>query len=158
MPDWFRRLPFVGRFAPPDEATPTDWSGSPVGARVLVEEEDASVRSAIVEALQDAGFQTAECAGPGRDGERRCPLVEGGSCDAVDHAAAVLQVFTPSHDEMAKVREAIHARSPDTPVVVMAPRTTADRHADLLVRTTVCSAPLTRRGVVTAVAGSIDPS
>jgi hypothetical protein len=127
MPDWFRKLHRR------DDATPTDWSGPPAGPRVLVEEEDASIRSAIVDALHDAGFQAAECAGPGHDHERRCPMVDGRGCDAVDHAAIVLQRFAPSDEALAEVRAAIAEGSPDTPVVV-------------------CSPPLTRRSVVVAVA------
>jgi hypothetical protein len=150
MTTWMRRLPLVGRRFREDIAPPGAWSGPADGRRVLIEEDDGELRRAMAEALRDAGFQTAECAGPGTHGERRCPLVEGHGCDAVDRADAVLQVFVPSDAAMREVREAIAVHDPDKPIAVIAPALTAARHADQLADTTVSTEPVTRRGVVAA--------
>jgi DNA-binding NtrC family response regulator len=150
-----RDLPIVRRFAPPEPAVPGPWTGPPLGRRVLVEEQDASLRSAMAEALREAGFQTAECPGPGSHGERRCPLVDGSGCDAVDRADAVLEVFVPTDAALNDVRRAIHAHAPDTPVVVMSPPGAAQRHPDLLAGASVSTEPLSRRGVLGAVDGAL---
>ena len=153
---WYRRLPIIRRFTHEDVVAPSDWDGPAFGPRVLVEEDDSSLRSAMVGALQDAGFQTAECRGPGgANGERTCPLTVGGECAAVDQAAAVLQVFVPSDVALNEVRGAIHRHSPDTPIAVLSPPQAARRHTDLLVHATVCTAPLSRDGVVTAVEATV---
>jgi len=148
MQAWMRRLPLIGRRYREVIAPPGAWSGPADGRRVLIEEDDGELRTAMAAALHEAGFQTAECAGPGTHSERRCPLVDGHGCDAVDRADAVLQVFVPSDAAMHDVREAIHAHDPDKPIAVIAPALTAARHADELATTTVSTEPLTRRGVV----------
>ena len=150
MRAWMRRLPLVGRRFHEEIDPPGAWSGPADGRRVLIEEDDGELRRAMAEALHDAGFQTAECAGPGTHGERRCPLLDGHGCDAVDRADAVLQVFVPSDAAMQEVREAIAVHDPDKPVAVIAPALAAARYADRLADTTVSTDPLTRRGVVAA--------
>jgi len=147
MQAWMRRLPLIGRRYREAIAPPGAWTGPADGRRVLIEEDDGELRKAMASALHEAGFQTAECAGPGTHGERRCPLVDGHGCDAVDRADAVLQVFVPSDEAMHEVRQAIHAHDPDKPIAVITPALTATRHADKLVGTTVSTEPLTRRGV-----------
>ncbi len=151
MQAWMRRLPLIGRRYREAIAPPGAWTGPADGRRVLIEEDDGELRKAMAVALHDAGFQTAECAGPGTHGERRCPLVDGQGCDAVDRADAVLQVFVPSDEAMQDLRLAIHAHDPDKPVAVITPALTASRHADQLAGTTVSTEPLTRRGVVATV-------
>lgn len=148
MQTWMRRLPLIGHRYRRGIAPPSGWTGPADGRRVLIEEDDGELRKAMAGALNDAGFQTAECAGPGTHGERRCPLVEGHGCDAVDRADAVLQVFVPSDAAMQEVREAIAGHDPDKPITVITPAMTASRHADKLAGTTVSTEPLTRRGVV----------
>jgi len=154
-----RRLPILRRLARPEPAVPGGWTGPPGGRRVLIEEQDASLRFAMAAALQDAGFRTAECAGPGSHGERRCPLVEGHGCDAVDRADAVLEVFVPSDRPLTEVRHAIHDHAPDTPVVVISPPGAARRNPDLLAGAHVSTQPLSRRGVLSALddALRVDP-
>jgi hypothetical protein len=156
MKPLLRRIPFLGRRFAEDIEPPTEWTGPEGGRRVLIEEDDAELRKAMAESLREAGFQTAECAGPGSHGGRRCPLVGGEGCGAVDGADAVLQVFVPRDEAMHEVRAAIHAHDPDKLISVMTPALTAARHPDLLEGADVSPLPLTRRGVVTAVDEVLD--
>ena len=156
MKEFLRRLPIVRRWLIEDIDPPGEWVGPEVGQRVLIEEDDTELRRAMAQALQEAGYQTAECAGPGTHGERRCPLVEGHGCDAVDRADAVLQVFVPTDDAMNEVRAAIRSQAPDKAIAVISPAPTAARHADLLVGTEVSTEPLTRRGVATTVGSVVE--
>jgi len=43
---------------------PPDFTQEHLRPRVLVEEEDGAVRAAIVEMLEDAGFESVGCGGP----------------------------------------------------------------------------------------------
>ena len=157
MKDLMQRVPLLRRWFPEEITPPAEWVGPVEGRRVLIEEDDGELRKAMAEALRDAGFQTAECAGPGTHGERSCPLVDGQGCDAVDRADAVLQVFVPSDAAMYEVREAIRTHDPDKPITVITPALTAIRHADKLVDATVSTEPLTRRGVVAAAERAVEP-
>jgi hypothetical protein len=145
-----RRIPFFRRRARYD-VEPPEFSGSGSGRRVLIEEEDSMLRRSMADALTKSGFETAECAGPGRHGDGRCPLVEGQGCDAVDHADAVLQVLVTSDEEMNEVRRSIREHDPDLPISVIVPEATAARRPDLTAGTSVSTEPLTRKGVVSAV-------
>jgi len=155
MKQLLRRIPFLGRWFVEDIEPPSGWNGPVEGRRVLIEEDDAELRTAMAATLRDAGFQTAECAGPGSHGDRRCPLVDGEGCGAVDGADAVLQVFVPGDRAMNEVRAAIHAHDPDKPIAVIAPALTASRHPDLLLGAQVSTEPLSRRGVVATVEGVV---
>jgi hypothetical protein len=149
-----RRIP-IGRRQVRKDIEPPEFSGTGSGRRVLIEEEDSVLRRAMAGALTEAGFETAECAGPGAHGDGRCPLVEGQGCDAVDHADAVLQVVVASDEQMKEVREAIREHDPDQPISVIVPGPTAARRPDLVAGTTVSTEPLTREGVVAAVRKSL---
>lgn len=157
MRELLRRIPVVGGLFVRDIEPPTAWEGPESGRPVLIEEQDPELRSAMAAALRDAGFRTAECAGPGAHGEGRCPLVEGHGCDAVDRADAVVQVLVPSDEALNRVRAAIRAHNPELVVAVMAPAATVARRPDLVEGTTVSTGPLTRHGVVSAVQGAIGP-
>jgi hypothetical protein len=148
-----RRIPILSRWARHD-IEPPGWVGPASARRVLVEEEDSALRKAMAEALRGAGFQTAECEGPGTHGDGRCPLVEGAGCAAVDEADAVIQVMVPSDRAMNEVRAVIREHRPDLPITVMAPPTTAARHPDLVEGLTVATGPLTKEAVVEAVVDS----
>lgn len=152
-----RRIPVARRWVRYDIEPPTTWQGPEAGRRVLIEEQDAELRAAMAATLRDAGYQTAECAGPGAHGDGRCPLVEGHGCGAVDHADAVLQVLVPSDEAMNGVRTALRAHDPDLAISVIAPAATVARHPGLVAGTTVSTEPLTRRGVVAAVQDAIGP-
>ena len=156
MRSLLRRIPLVGGWLRHD-ITPPTWSGTGAGARVLIEEEDGALRAAMADALHDAGYQTAECAGPGWRGEGRCPLVEGTGCAAVDGADAVVQVLVASDEPMPDVRSAIRAHDPDLPVSVIVPAPVAARRPDLVAGIQVSTVPLSRRGVVAAVHDAIGP-
>lgn len=156
MKSVLRRLPVVGEWLRHDIHPPT-WTGPENGKRVLIEEEDSELRAAMAEALRAAGYQTAACGGPGWQGDGRCPLVEGAGCGAIDGADAVVQVLVASDGPMNEVRAAIRAHDPDLAVTVMAPAPTVARHPDLVEGATVSTAPLTRSGVVVAVAEAIGP-
>jgi hypothetical protein len=150
MRSMLRKIPIVGEWLRHDIEPPADWTGDESGRRILVEEEDPALRGAMVAALRDAGYQTAECGGPGSHGDGRCPLVERGECAAVDEADAVMQVLVPSDEAMNEVRAIIREHRPDLPISVMAPEATAFRHPDLVDGTTVSSVPLTRKSVARA--------
>ncbi|MCB1017048.1 MAG: hypothetical protein KDB10_18310 [Acidimicrobiales bacterium] len=151
-----RRLPVVGEWARHD-VDPPRWQGPPAAKRVLVEEEDAELRSAMGAALRAAGYRTAECAGPGWHGDGRCPMVESDGCDAVDTADAVLQVLVASDEPMREVRATLHDERPALPVVVFAPRATVERDPGLAEGATVATGPLSRAAVVRAVEDAIGP-
>jgi hypothetical protein len=150
------------RFRRHHVVTATEWSGPPAGPRVLIEDADAGLRTAIADALQAAGFQAAACAGPG-NGER-CPLVDGDACDAVDQAVAVMQISIPSNAALDEVRRAIRAQRPDMPVAVVTTAVAAVGEDGGPGRTMACGVPLTRAGVVgvaeqvvAAAGGSVEP-
>ena len=149
-----RRLPVVGTRGATIE--PPAWTGPAGAKRVLVEEDDTELRHAMAEALRRAGYQTAECGGPGHH-EGDCPLVTGAGCEAVDGADAVLQVLVTSDEPMHEVRAALTGHDPDLPVVVFAPKPAVDRRPDLVEGILVNSGPLTRHGVVAAVTEAIGP-
>lgn len=149
-----RRLPVVRDRAHAIE--PPGWTGPDGAKRVLVEEDDSELRHAMAQALRRAGYQTAECGGPGHH-DGACPLVEGTGCGTVDGADAVVQVLVTSDEPMHEVRAAITGHAPDLPVVVFAPKPAVDRRPDLVEGTLVNSGPLTRHGVVAAVTEAIGP-
>lgn len=151
-----RQIPVVGEWTRHD-VTPPQWTGPEDAKRVLVEEEDTELRSAMGEALRQAGYRTAECSGPGWHREGRCPLVEGDGCTAVERADVVVQVLVASDEPMNEVRAALRATDPDLPVTVFAPAPSVHRHPDLVDGTTVATGPLTRKGVVAAVHDAIGP-
>jgi hypothetical protein len=150
MRSMLRKIPIVGEWLRHDIEAPADWIGEESGRRILVEEEDPALRGAMAAALRDAGYMTAECAGPGSHGDGRCPLVERGQCAAVDEADAVMQVLVPSDEAMNEVRSIIREHRPDLPIALMAPEATAFRYPHLVDGATVSSVPLTRKGVAGA--------
>ena len=155
MRPMLRKIPVVREWFRHD-IEPPRWEGEAGGHRILLEEEDSVLRRAMALALREAGFQTAECAGPGSHGEGRCPLVEGAGCHAVDEADAVIQVLVPSDEAMNEVRTIIRSHNPDLPVTVIAPAATAARNPDLVAGTTVSSRPLSRQGVVDAARAAVE--
>lgn len=148
-----RRLPVVRDRG--HAIDPPGWSGPEGAKRVLVEEDDAELRHAMAQALQRAGYRTAECSGPGHHREGTCPLVEGSGCETIDGADAVVQVLVTSDEPMHEVRAAVTGQVPDLPVVVFAPRPAVERRPDLVEGTLVDTGPLTRAGVVAAVEAAI---
>lgn len=155
MRPMLRKIPFLRERLRHDIEPPT-WEGDAGGHRILLEEEDSVLRRAMALALREAGFQTAECAGPGSHGDGRCPLVEGSGCHAVDEADAVIQVLVPSDEAMNEVRAVIRAHNPDVPVTVITPAVTAARNPDLVAGSTVSTRPLTRQGVVDAAKAAVE--
>src|SRR5262245_24470894 len=117
MSNLMQRLPVIRRWFPEAIEPPKAWQGPEGGARVLIEEDDGALRKAMARTLRNAGYQTAECPGPGpgATAQRRCPLVEGEGCAAVHQADIVLQVFVPSDVAMSQVRRSIFQTEPDTP-------------------------------------------
>ena len=150
-----RRLPVVRHRA--NVIEPPGWTGPDGAKRVLIEEEDSELRHAMGLALRQAGYRTAECAGPGHHHDGDCPLVAGTGCEAVDGADAVVQVLVTSDEPMHEVRAAITGHDPELPVVVFAPKPAVERRPDLVEGTHVNSGPLTRNGVVAAVTEAIGP-
>ena len=151
-----RQIPFVGEWTRHDVAPP-QWTGPADAKRVLVEEEDSELRSAMADALRAAGYRTAECSGPGWHGDGRCPLVEGDGCTSVESADAVLQVLVASNEPMREVRAAVHTEEPGVPLILFAPAPTIARDPDLAEGATVQSGPLSRAAVVRAIEDAIGP-
>lgn len=133
------------------EVEPPRWRGPATGRRVLIEEPDPELRLELARTLEEAGFRTAECEGPGGDGGGRCPLVEGPGCHAAEEAEAVLQVPVSGELSMGAVRRAIREHAPDLPIAVMVPAPVAADDPDLVAGSVVTTGPLTRSRVVAAV-------
>lgn len=151
-----RHVPLLRERARHDIEPPA-WTGPGDAKRVLIEEGDDELRTAMTGALRRAGYQTAECAGPGGHGDGRCPLVAGTGCHAVDGADAVVHVLVTSDEPMNEVRAAVVGEDPDLPVIVFAPAPTVARRPDLVEGSQVSTGPLTRTGVVAAVQEALGP-
>ena len=152
-----RQIPVVGEWTRHDVTPPSGWTGPDGAKRVLVEEEDTELRSAMAEALRRAGYRTAECSGPGWHGDGRCPLVVGDGCAPVETADAVLQVLVASDEPMREVRAALRGERPDVPVIVFAPAHTVERNPELARDLVVATGSLNRTAVVRAIEDAIGP-
>lgn len=150
-----RRLPGGRRLIRYRVQPSASWRGPPGAPKVLIEEDDGALREAMATALESAGYQTAACAGPGRNGKRSCPLSDGANCRAVDAADVVVQVLAPHNHAMDEVRKAIQDHDPDLSIAVIAPSATAARHPDLVEGTHVWTGPISSTGVVAAVAEAL---
>jgi len=77
-----------------DQIEPGEWPERSGRARVLIEHPDPATVWAEAEAMRDAGYDVAVCAGPTRASDRTskptaCPLLVDGRCALVDHAVVV---------------------------------------------------------------------
>ena len=80
--------------------------------RILVIEDDSSIRQGVVDALQFSGYQTFEAG----DGNRGLDMAIGGDCDLV-----LLDLVLPRRDGLEILRE-VRASRPALPVIVLTAR------------------------------------
>lgn len=83
--------------------------------RVLIEHENPRVLSAQRRTLRAAGYLVEGCAGPNRQPERRCPLVDGRDCAKVAAADVIINGL-PLGQLYVYVAAAI--RLPDRPIIL----------------------------------------
>jgi len=99
--------------------------------RLIVETDDPAVAICDFATFVDAGFDVVVCGGPGNG--TLCPALAGQTCAAVDDADVVFSTFRdPAQRRI--VAQAVHATSPDVPMVVSAPPVAADDLPDGCVR------------------------
>lgn len=132
-----------------------EWDGD--GPRVLVEYPDFATPSALAARLNDMGYVTEVCTGPG-DCAGCCELLNRGSCSLVEEADVVVNGFGLGTGEYRAILRALRARYPDTPVVVEATEPRAREHPELLVDCIVTHTPLTSRSLLDAVGEAVSLS
>ncbi len=130
---------------------PGDFSDEHLQPRVLVEEEDGAVRAAIVEMLEDAGFESVGCGGPDTQISGHCPLENHKECGTARHADVIfcsLRMSDPRNREILKSLKRLHR---NTPIVVEVPKPQAASLHGSLIGTHVIYTPITRRSLTKAV-------
>ncbi len=145
MGDVLRRMRFNRRFEAPRFSR---WRSDP---RVLVEESDGAIRDAMVQVLEEAGFEAVGCGGPDDHPGSRCPLVADGECPAAQLADVILFSLRISDPVNQAVLRALKRRHPSTPIVVEVPKPKVVALNELLVGTHPVHSPLTRRSLTRAV-------
>lgn len=106
---------------------PWPWVGQP---RVLVEHPDESEGLALAGALREAGYAVAVCPGPERS--ERCPLTGPEGCAVAHGADVVVAGLGLERPEGREVLEALRARCPSTPLVVLVPSDRDPKRGELL--------------------------
>ncbi len=155
------------RRSPLGEDLARGWRDVPAGdednrPRVLFESADGAEAHAVCDLLDRHGYRTMWCPGPGGRSARECALSEAGRCPLVDEADAVVSALDVSNARCQEVLRRLDDVAADTPVVVVAPRASADRWSAELSRCRVVAGPL-RSGVLirslspTHVAGTVAP-
>lgn len=119
--------------------------------RVLVEEEDAAVRAAIVEMLEDAGFESVGCGGPDSQPSGRCPLEHHQECTAAESADVIFCSLRMSHPRNREILKSLKRLHRNTPIVVEVPKPQAASLHGSLIGTHVVYTPITRRSLTKAV-------
>ena len=130
---------------------PPDFTQEHLRPRVLVEEEDGAVRAAIVEMLEDAGFESAGCGGPDTQASGHCPLENHEECGAATKADVIfcsLRMSDPRNRQILKSLKRLHR---NTPIVVEVPKPQAASLHGSLIGTHVVYTPITRRSLTKAV-------
>ena len=87
--------------------------------RVLVEHPDEATGLAIASGLRYAGYSVAVCPGP--HGPGQCPLVGPEGCAPAHDADLVVGCLGYEREVAREVLRELHARYPDTPLLVEAP-------------------------------------
>jgi hypothetical protein len=126
-----------------------DWEARQGRPRVLVENPDGAQLWAYAEALREAGYDVATCAGEHPDGEDRCPLIETGHCGLVEGADVVVSTCSIQRGDKLL---AVIGSTGSTPIVFEAPRPDFERYAHLAENATLLPAPVTERALLEAVA------
>ena len=132
-------------FADKEKIAPT------VAPRVLVEEDDAATRHAMVTTLRAAGFDTVGCGGPDDHGNHPCPLEIGEGCTAAVEADVIFFSFRLAEQRNRLILKKIRRVNPRTPIVVEIPEPQINRYQDVLNGTTLVHSPLPRQSLTKAV-------
>lgn len=130
---------------------PGEFSDEHLRPRVLVEEEDGAVRAAIMEMLDDAGFESVGCGGPDTQSSGHCPLENHEECGAATQADVIfcsLRMSDPRNRQVLKGLKRLHR---NTPIVVEVPKPQAASLHGSLIGTHVVYTPITRRSLTKAV-------
>ena len=130
---------------------PPDFRDDHLRPRVLVEEEDGAVRAAIVDMLEDAGFESIGCGGPDSQASGHCPLESHEKCGATENTDVIfcsLRMSDPRNREILKSLKRLHR---NTPIVVEVPKPQAASLHGSLIGTHVVYTPITRRSLTKAV-------
>jgi len=92
----------------------------PIGGprhRILVEAQDAVIRSAARQALSRAGFEVSDCAGPGPG--HPCPLLTGGACSLVDRSDVVVNAMSGRSGQAVREQLAPKGSEPGPELLVL---------------------------------------
>lgn len=126
-----------------------EWSERSGRERVLVENPDSSQLWAYAEALREAGYEVATCAGEHPEGGERCPLLETGHCGLVEGADVVVSTCSmPRGDRLL----AVLGTQGSTPIVFEAPPPEFERYSHLAENATLVPTPVTEKALLDAVA------
>lgn len=119
---------------------------------VLVETEDGVEALALWRALGQNGFRMQWCPGPDRDANRRCSLVNSGSCPLVEHADVVLSHLDFTCEAPRETLAALRKNKKSAaPVLVAAPSFVRARYPEVTGGSTLIPDYLTSHRVVSAV-------
>jgi hypothetical protein len=137
------------------EPTPTPTPNDPARKRILVESEDRAERWAIESILRDSGFDVVACGGPHVLEGGSCPLVDTGSCSAVDAADAVffrLNLPDSANEAvLAQLKRAVRT----LPIVVEVPLPRVRQVAESLEGCQVLGMPATAEDIATAISRAL---
>jgi hypothetical protein len=112
------------------DVPPGDHGGA---LRVLVESDRPAAEISDYAEFRLAGLDVSVCSGPG-DVAEDCPLVRGESCRFAERADAVLVELDLSQPAAQRVVDALAARHPGTPVVVLPSSASVDEQIDVMRR------------------------
>jgi hypothetical protein len=140
-----------------DRIEPGEWPGRAGRARVLIEHPDPATLWAEAEAMRDAGYDVAICAGPTRASDRTsapvaCPLLVDGRCALVEYADVV--VSTTDLGDSQRLLATLSRRTSPA-LVVEATKPTIDRGDYELGDATVVEVPVTEGTLLDAVADAL---
>ncbi len=133
------------------ETNPPEFSEEHLRPRVLVEEEDAAVRAAIVDMLAEAGFEAVGCGGPDCQSSGHCPLETLDDCGAAADTDVVFCSLRMSDSRSRSILRNLKRLHRNTPIVVEVPKPQAAGLHGVLVGTHVLYTPITRRSLTKAV-------
>ena len=133
--------------------------GVSVAPRVLFESVDGAEAHAAWKVLQRQGYRTMWCPGPRSDGAE-CVLSATGHCRLVEEADVVVSALDLQERCCQAVVRQLDAVAADTPVVVVAPKSSAARWADELPACRVVAGPLSAKVLIRSlsVAGAGTPA
>lgn len=122
---------------------------------VLVETEDGAEAVALWRALGRQGYHMQWCPGPDAEANRRCSLVNSGSCPLVDRADVVLSHLDFTCAEARATLAALQNDTTTAPVVISAPTYVRARYPEIDRGATVIPDHLTGQRVTRAMAEAL---